>query len=248
MEENKNAKTKIWMYTVVLFSSAFIVLLITGYSQIKLNKNLSTYKDKIFDTESEKNKYQLNFSSAQETNNKLKEENDKLKADNATISDKADKLEKEKAQLEQDNKNVMQEIDKLCSAQVYYLNEDYVSAAAALVMGIDYNLLDSGAKDLYSQLIDKVRPKAEKILYNEGYALFEKRDYTGAVEKLTLALNIAPSGSYTDGVLYFLALSEEKTGSLDNAAGHMALLIQKYPESKYYRKAKFYYEKYSGEK
>lgn len=245
MEGNKNAKTKIWIYAVVLFSSAFIVLLITGYSQIKLNKNLSSYRNKISNTENERNKYQLNFSTAQETNNKLKEENDKLKSDNTTLKTKVDSLEKEKAQIADDNEKALQEYDKLCTAQANYLNENFVMAAGILIKQINYNLLDTKARELYSQLIDKVRPKAEKILYNDGYQLYENKDYVSAAEKFKFALDIAPAGAYTDGVIYFLALSTEKTGDLNSAAGYMQLLIQTYPESKYYEKAKYYYEKYS---
>lgn len=244
MEENKNAKTKIWIYAVVLFSSAFIVLLITGYSQIKLNKNLNSYRDKISNTENERNKYQLNFSSAQETNNKLKEENEKLKSGNNALKTKVDGLEKEKTQIIDGNEKALQEYDKLCTAQANYLNENYVMSGGILIKQINYNLLDTKARELYSQLLDKVRPKAEKILYNDGYQLYEKKDYVSAAEKLKLALDIAPAGAYTDGVLYFLALSKDRTGDLRSAAGYMQLIIQSYPESKYYKKAKYYYEKY----
>jgi predicted lipid-binding transport protein (Tim44 family) len=41
MDENKK-KSSVWLYAVILFFSAFIVLVFAGYSQIKLNKSLES--------------------------------------------------------------------------------------------------------------------------------------------------------------------------------------------------------------
>jgi len=50
MYKNKNSKT-LWVYAVVLFACAAIVLLWTGYSQIKINNYLQEYEDKLHDKE-----------------------------------------------------------------------------------------------------------------------------------------------------------------------------------------------------
>jgi cell division protein FtsL len=49
VSENGNGRKAVWMYAVILFSSAFIVLLLTAYSQIKLNKNITRYEGQIHD-------------------------------------------------------------------------------------------------------------------------------------------------------------------------------------------------------
>lgn len=244
MDDKKNRKSKIWIYAVVLFTSAFIVLLLTAYSQIKLNKNLSNYKDKIFSTEIERNKFQLNFTSAQDTNNKLKEEIEKLKAEKKDITEKYEKSSKEKAQSDENNKNSLQEYNKLSAAQVLYLNENYVDAVLILTKEIDIKLLDDKAKELYTVLLEKTSAKAGSLLYQQGYAFYKKKDYTSAIIKLSQALEIAYSDKSADCWMYYLALSENKSGNSEKAVAYMGSLVSKYPHSAYFKRAKAFYEEH----
>jgi len=61
---NNNDKKTVWVYAVILFTSAFIVLLITAYSQIKVNKNIDEVRNKLGSTEKEKSNFQMSLSSA----------------------------------------------------------------------------------------------------------------------------------------------------------------------------------------
>jgi hypothetical protein len=70
MAEGKNGKGKVWVYAVVLFTSAFIVLILTAISQIRFNKNIDEYRDQISNKEIEKSKFQLNLNSVLEENTK----------------------------------------------------------------------------------------------------------------------------------------------------------------------------------
>ena len=245
MKETKNEKSKVWIYAVVLFTSAFIVLLLTAYSQIKLNNNLSNYKDKFFSTESEKNKFQLNFTSAQETNNKLNEEIEKLKAEKKDITEKYDHSVKEKTQSDENNKKTLQEYDKLSSAQVLYLNEKYVDAALILTKEIDISLLDDKAKELYAVMLEKTIIMAGNELYQQGYEFYKKKDFASAIQKFSQALEISASDKSSDSWLYYLALSENKSGKVEKAVEHMGSLVSKYPDSTYFKRAKYFYEQHS---
>lgn len=55
--DNKKDKKTVWIYAVVLFTSAFIVLMITAYSQIKVNKNIDYVRDKLGNSEKEKKQF-----------------------------------------------------------------------------------------------------------------------------------------------------------------------------------------------
>jgi hypothetical protein len=51
---NDSKKSKLCVYAIILFNIAFIVLLFTAYSQIKLNENLNSYKNQVINKETEK--------------------------------------------------------------------------------------------------------------------------------------------------------------------------------------------------
>jgi len=61
------------------FCCAAIVLLWTGYSQIKINNYLQEYEDKLHDKENESSMFQYNLSSALAENEKLKKQINELK-------------------------------------------------------------------------------------------------------------------------------------------------------------------------
>lgn len=44
MSNNKSERKTVWIYAVILFTSVFVVLLLTAYSQIKLNTNINKYQ------------------------------------------------------------------------------------------------------------------------------------------------------------------------------------------------------------
>ena len=50
---NKKGKNTIWIYAVILFTCVFILLLLTGYSQVKFNRNLNEYRNKLISSEEE---------------------------------------------------------------------------------------------------------------------------------------------------------------------------------------------------
>ncbi len=245
MANKKNVKSKIWVYAVVLFTSAFIVLLITAYSQIKMNRNIVDFRNQISNQQNEKNKYQLNFATAQEMNNKLTEENEKLKADNESLQEAVNKANSDIQAANDSTGKKLGEYEKLSAAQEAYIKGDIV-ASARILKSIDVLQFNEKAKASYEFLSEKALLEAGKQLFDEGYKLYSKGDYNAALEKLTLSRELSPKADYSDNCLYYLAYAQQRTGNTAAAVTNMKLLLNEYPESSFINYAKSFIEKYDG--
>lgn len=240
---NDSKKSKLWVYAVVLFTSAFIVLLFTAYSQIKLNENLNSYKNQVINKETEKNEVQQNYLSAQEMNedlNKeiesLKEENEKLKASNSI-------LENENDYFDEELKKLNDEYDDFLSALNLYMNGDFVNSAEALKCIEAANSEISG-NDYYISFSKTVYNKAGKTLYDEGYASYKKRNYEEAMKKLLSSYEYTPNEDYSDECLYYIAYSQLNLKNKSAALDYMNTLVVDHPESNLIKSAKRFIIKY----
>lgn len=240
---NENKKSKIWLYAVILFTSAFIVLLLTAYSQIKLNKNLNDYKSQVYNKETEKNKYQQNFSSAQEMNAKLNEEIKRLQEENNTLKDDITNSNKEMDIINETLAKKSTAFGVLSDAMTVYLNGNVIECAG-LLKTINVYDLDTKALETYNSLSLKADSEAGKLLFDEGYALYKKSKYSEAAEKLFFSNQYAAAETFSDKCLFYLAYSELNSGNTTTALEHMNMLITNYPTSKYMRSAKRFVEKY----
>ena len=126
---NKNARSKIWLYAVVLFTSAFIVLLLTAYSQIKLNRNLSDLNNQVYTKEHEKNQVQLSFANAQDINSKLTDENKNLQNEKDMLTAELNQIQSDFDVSDKLDKSKLDAYDKLCQAQNEYLMGKIVESA-----------------------------------------------------------------------------------------------------------------------
>ena len=145
---NTNKKSQLWVYAVILFTSAFIVLLFTAYSQIKMNKNLDDYKSQIYYKESEKNKVQQNFSSAQEMNARLNEDIKKLEEEKTALQAEVSTLKEELGDREKMIQARNDAVGGFSDAIMEYLNGN-VAACAALLKNVDISSLDSKSSTAY---------------------------------------------------------------------------------------------------
>jgi len=243
MNTNTNKKSKIWIYAVILFTSAFIVLLFTAYSQIKMNKNLNDYKSQIYNKESEKNKVQQNFSSAQEMNAKLNEDIKKLEDENVVLENEISNLKKDNESIEETLKIKSEAVEGLSNAIIEYLNGNIV-ACAGLLKSIDVANLDTKTVITFNVLTLKANAEAGKILFDEGFSLYNKAKYSEATEKLLLSAQYAPGETFSDKCLYYLAYAEVKNNNTTSALEHMNKLIASFPSSKYLNSAKRFIAKY----
>lgn len=240
---NTNKKSQLWVYAVILFTSAFIVLLFTAYSQIKMNKNLNDYKSQIYNKESEKNKVQQNFSSAQEMNAKLNEDIKKLEEEKSFLQTEISTLEEDLASRDKMIQTRNDAVTGFSDAIMEYLNGNVV-ACAALLKNVDVSSLESKTSAVYQTLAQKVDAEAGKLLFDEGFALYNRAKYGEAAGKLLLSFQYAPSEKFSDKCLYYLAYAEVKSDNTALALEHMGKLVSNYPSSKYLNSAKRFIEKY----
>ena len=150
MADKNSERKKIWIYATILFMSAFIVLLFTAYSQIRLNGNISDYKNQLNSNTKEKNDFQINLNSCLKLNSQL---NNQIKAANKQIS-----------QIKQDekkaNSSLLSEKDKTKRTIAAY---DYLLAAESA-----YNLEEISicAKVMYEKCDPAYLSKMGIVKYN----------------------------------------------------------------------------------
>ncbi len=242
MRENK--KSNVWLYAVILFTSAFIVLVFAGLSQIKMNKNLSDYKSQVYNTENEKNKYQQNFSSAQEMNQKLNDQISALENETHVLKNMISNLKKEKFVQDSVIQKKSEAEENFHSVLSEYLKGN-VTIAAGLLVSVDLSLFEGKDLEAFNALTIKVKSEAGKLLYDEGYKLYRQAEYTEAAAKLGLSFGYAKKETFSDNCLFYLAWAEKKSGNKAAAVAHMKQLVQEYPESGYFRSAKSFINRYS---
>jgi len=233
LSEKKGEKKTVWLYAVVLFTSAFIVLLLTAYSQIKFNKNIDDYRSQISSVEKERINFQMSLSSALE-------ENKKLKADIKNLGENLDdmkKAQKENSEVLEESKKKFDEklaaYETLLAADKAFNEGDIIKCAALLKKNMKVSLLDSNAMDKYVSLVNKSIKTAAYKLYIEGYSLFKTKDYKASMEKFSLSFELTEGEYYSDDCLYFIAYSEYKLGDLESARKTAGILLQKFPDSSY---------------
>lgn len=243
MADKRNIKAKIWVYAVVLFTSAFIVLLITAYSQIKQQRSIDDFKTQISQQQSENKKYQLSYANAQEMIGKLTEENEKLAAENKSFSDAIDKLNRDMDLTEEASGEKLMQYEKLSEAQSEYLKGNIVVCAQALKT-IDPGFLNEKAAETFSLLSARAFNEAGRMLFDEGYKLYQKGNYSEAIPKFTLSRDMAKGESYSDDCLYYLAYARHREGNTAIAISLMKSLVQDYPKSSFIKYAESFIDRF----
>lgn len=240
-----NNKSNIWLYAVILFTSAFLVLLFAAYSQIRMNQDLKDYKSQFIDTETEKNKYLRSFSTAQEMNEALSKEIQMLEEENEALKEKINELTDANAKLEETLKLKQEACSGLANAIDLYCDGDVIGAAEQFMI-VDLDKLDDKLAQTSRKFEKRVRKEAGNVLFNEGISLYGKGNYTGAVEKLSISFRYAPKEEFSDKCLYFLGYAEYRTGDKASALKHMKQLLQEYPESNYIQRARQFVDKHDS--
>ncbi len=237
MADKRNMKAKIWVYAVVLFTSAFIVLLITAYSQIKQQRNIDDFKTQISQQQNENKKYQLSYANAQEMIGKLTEENEKLADENKSFSDTIDKLTGDLDLLGEESQEKITQYEKLSEAQSEYLKGNTVVSAQVLKT-IDAGVFNEKAAETYALLSSKAFSEAGRMLFDEGYKLYQKGNYSEAITKLALSRDMTTIESYSDDCLYYLAYAQHREKNTGMAVSLMKSLVQDYPTSSFVKYAR----------
>jgi len=233
MEKDKNGKAKVWMYAVILFTSAFIVLLITAYSQIKFTRNIDNLETQISTKENEKNMFQLNLNSALKENEKLLNENKKLEEQLKEEKEKAEAQERKILEIENNGNDIINSYEKLISAQREYDNGNFVNCAFILLYDVKTEHLKNDGLKKYNELVEKTFYRAAHNLYKDGLNLYKNKQYDGAVEKFKKSLEISESEYFSDDCLFFIAYAKYYQGNKQEALSYYRELLNKYPDSSF---------------
>ncbi len=231
MDKEKNKRKYLWVYAVVLFSSAFVVLIITALSQVRLNSNIEEYKSKLAEHENSINKFNLSLSSAaqekdalRERINQLEKENDSLKS--VVAGGGSPSL------LEQRLERSRQSFDNLLKAESLYEAEDLVDCARALSK-VSEEDLGSLSKEKYRQLKGKVYLHATKELYRIGKEYYSQKEYLKARECFEESISFDNTQYFEENSLYFLALISNKLKEPEKMKEYADTLQKKFPDSEY---------------
>lgn len=230
---NNNDKKTVWIYAVVLFTSAFIVLLITAYSQIKVNKNIDEVKNKLGSTEQEKSNFQMSLSSALAENKKLNEKIETLEKEIDDLRVIEDNLKQEIKNLQNENSLKFDNYEKLIKANICYYSGDIKGCSLILTKEINKEYLEKDAEQLYQKLLDISIKKAALEFYNDGYEYYKNKDYDKAIESFNNSLSLVDNEYYSDDCYYFIGYSHFRKGNLNEAKDAMNTLLDKYPNSSY---------------
>lgn len=241
MNKNNSRKT-IWIYAVILFTSAFIVLIWTGYSQIKFNKNIEDYKSRLSNKEIESNKFQYNLSSALAENKKLVDEINNLSEKLSEIEKKNENLERELTGIKNKNSSTLSSYEQVLKADNEY-NNGNIRESVLILLRIDTFHLSEQALNKYYDLINKTYKKAAHLFYREGYNSYKKKEYDKAIENLELSLRLANKEYFSDDSYYYIAYSNYNLNNKEQSKEALNNLITEYPESSYYNEAKDLLEK-----
>jgi len=235
---NKKDKKTVWIYAVVLFTSAFIVLMITAYSQIKVNQSIDDVKDKLGDTEKEKSNFQINLSSALAENKKLNEKIQILEKEIEDARIRESNAKKELRNIEDESVLKTKYFQKLMKANIKYDNGDVKSCSLILLRDIDKDYIDGNALIMYEKLFEKSSKKASLEFYNDGYSYYIDDDYDKAIGSFKNSIILAVDDYYSDDCYYFLGYSYFKKGNIHDAKETMNLLLTNYPNSTYKKDVK----------
>ncbi len=231
--DNKKDKKTVWIYAVVLFTSAFIVLTITAYSQIKVNKNIDDVRNKLGNTEKEKSNFQMNLSSALVENKKLYEKIENLEKEIDELRKEGSNLKLELDEVKDSNNLKVNNYEKLMLANIKYYNKDVKNCALIIFNEIDKKLLDNSALALYNSLSEFCFIKASLEFYNEGYSFYRAGHYEKAIESFNNSLMFTKSEYFSDDCYYFIAYSYYNMGNKLQSKEAMNNLLTNYHDSTY---------------
>ncbi len=146
----KKGSTKyLWVYTILLFSIAFILILVSAFMQQRAQKDIEYYKNEL--------QSQKVFSQGvQNTLSNLTEENEYLKSEIEKEKEKLQEAEDRILTAEEEGSRAVSALDFLIQSQNLYDVRNYESAKAVLNL-IDYDNLTIDAQTLYNKLAEKLR-------------------------------------------------------------------------------------------
>ncbi len=230
---NKNIKKAIWLYAVVLFASAFILLLFTYYSQNKFDRNLNDYANKLSIEEKKKNSFQTDLFSATEDNKSLKKQIDMLKKEIENLNSNKKSIEDEQKNLKEKYEKSVQAYEYLLLAENQYLDGNVIECATILLKNCNKSLLDTNAAEKYNTLVNRTFFKASRELYIKGLESYKNKLFKEAINKFEQSVSFDKNSYLADDCYYFISYSYYNMGEINSARDTLQVLLKDYPDSTY---------------
>lgn len=227
MNHDVKKQKKLWMYAMVLFACAFIVILVTGYSQIKSKNNLYDSTKKVTSEQQKNERFEQNLNSANKKIDELKKQIETEKLNNDVLSDKVVEY-----------METVNSYNALIKADEAYKNNNFINCALLLKTKCISKLLSGEAMKIYKKLFDSTVAKAAESLYYKGYNYYINGQYGNAVKSLEKSLLLKGKEYYSDDCYYFIAESYYNLGNKEKAKIAAKNLIKKFPDSYFVSDAK----------
>jgi len=241
-KENKNEKKQIWMYALILFAGAFIVLLLTAYSQVKFQNNISDYQNKLTSEEKAKINVVTDFNAAVKENKRITTELESLRSKLVESEQKIATEEAKGVDIEAKYNNTVISNNLLLIAYDYYNKQDYINCAIILKYDINTEFLSVKALESYNDLILKSYGKASQLLYRDGYKNYRNENYSEAILSFNRAIDFSQKNEYyIDDAYYYLAKCYYKTSKFDEAKKLILIFVVDYPKSSFIKDMKELY-------
>lgn len=234
MEEQKNNRKYLWIYAVILFASAFTVLLLTAFSQTKLNNNIEEYKTKLKENESNIKGINLSLNSAAQEKKNLQKRIEELELENNNLKS----LTTGTSGMDVPNQireNSKQSFDSFLDAKEKYDNGDLLSCAQD-IRKVNEGDLGAKAKESYSRMKDKAYLYATKEYYRKGKELLKNNDFLKARSCFEESLSYDVSQYYEENTYYFIGYTSQKLKDPDRVKQCEEFLTKKYPNSEFIEK------------
>lgn len=235
--KNKKVKKAIWLYAVVLFTSAFILLVFTYFNQNEFDKSTSDFKNKIMEEERKRKSAQLDLDSLTKKINELEDEIDKHIKEKSKLEDSLKSSVAEANEQKDAHLSKVKAYEKLIEAENQYLKGNFIECATILLNSCDKKLYDTVASEKYDYLVSKSFLKASQQLYSKGLSDYKNKKYNDAINKFELSLSLDKTSYFSDDCYYYLAYSYINTGEDEKARNSMNELLINYPDSMFKNEA-----------
>jgi TolA-binding protein len=244
MTEKKGKKSNwFWVYAVLLFTSAFVILVVTAYSQIKYNKEKGSYQSTLENEIAQKDTYKINLSEALAENQAILDELETLKSEKQAVFEENAILKAENQKLRGDNARISKCYERYIAAEAFYAGGDWTNAATMLFEEFDVSVLTGEPAARAASIMATIGDATALRSYQDGYQAYIAGRYAEAAALFKLAYAIHDDTYYSDDCLYleahcYMAMQDDAT-----AAGLLKTLIDKFPNSELTATARTEYER-----
>lgn len=203
-----NDKKKfLWVYALVMCVSAFTILLMTAYSQIKYEKSNSQIKFELTKRESQVKDFSINLQSVTDKKRMLEEQNKNLQSIVVVNNKKI-------VELNTYIQNTKTSYENILKAQTLYRQGNYNESCNLLLL-VDNNLLGDEMQKIYSTLKKNVFPKISVSLFSQGRKYYNHKQYDLAVLDFEKLLIIDEDRKYQKSTINYLINSYQSLGNTE---------------------------------